>query len=485
MDQPMKFKQFLIGLIPVLLCIMALGGVPLAAQPASAQPNGGTVEGDLCMQKIYMSPSTTVTQSNKLNCTANDIRLSRAISVSPDTCTKGTTFDLTATFEVIVTANSRYDAGFFFRVDGGETARGDGSAVSGQCSLSWLTPGVSPALSTDNPSADTDSCGDLNAGTYYVTFLIPGVYCQALEGTDQLRLPNCTSWHSNQGTLCSAPAGPSDPHVNDFHPDTKSKCVCDDYFTVPVTVEDATLTVDKSASPASVPEPGGTVTYTVTITNRASIESVTIQTLIDDIYGNLHVASNSVTDNTCPDLVGYVLGPGASKSCSFKVYVEGNSGDKITDTVEVCSIQPSKDNTQVCGHDDATVDITEVFTEPTLTKTVQSATCQMDVTYQVVVNNNSLVDTLTINSLTDDKFGDITTAHGAGGEFGQVVSTTCSLPQPAIDAGDNFTCTFVGRISNSCNFTHTNTVTGNVTDDDAVTSTPQGSATVSVSTRLK
>jgi hypothetical protein len=36
---------------------------------------------------------------------------------------RGTTFDLTATFETVVTANARYDAGFFFRIDGGSNAR--------------------------------------------------------------------------------------------------------------------------------------------------------------------------------------------------------------------------------------------------------------------------------------------------------------------------------------------------------------------------
>ena len=112
---------------------------------------------------------------------------------------------------------------------------------------------------------------------------------------------------------------------------------------------------------------------------------------------------------------------------------------------------------------------------PSLTP-VLSATCSVDVTYQVVVSNNSTIDTLTVDKLTDDKFGDITTMHD------DVISTTCKTGGTIATSG-NYTCSFVGRItSNSCDFTHTDTVTGDVTDDDNVSSSPSDSATVTVST---
>jgi hypothetical protein len=421
------------------------------------------------MQKVFGTP---VTSANKLNCTANDIRLSRATSVSPASCIEGEKFDLTATFETNVTANARYDAGFFFRIDGGANARGDGSNATGTCSLSALTPGVSPSLNLDG-----DTCGDLNAGTYNLTFTIPNVLCHDSDGDGFLNLPNCTSWHSNQATACNINT------AADFHPDTKSKCVCDDTFQVPVIVETASLTVAKSASPTSVPETGGTVTYSVQITNGASFVSVTIDSIIDDLYGDLGDASNpNVTDNTCDDLIGDVLAPGGSTSCSFKAFVSGDSGQTVTDTMEVCGTD-SAGHSDVCGHDDADVHITDVSATPTLDKTAQSAAnCQLDVTYQVVVSNHSAIDTLTVNALNDDKFGNITTAHAAGGGFAQVVSTGCATGG-TIAANGNYTCSFVGRITNtSCNFTHTDKVTGTVTDDDGVESSPFDSATVTVTT---
>lgn len=446
----------------VAMAVFALALPVVGARPAAAADSGPTQSGEICMQKVFGAP---VANSNRLNCTANDIRLSRAISVSPDSCIEGETFNLAATFEVNVTANARYDAGFFFRIDGGSNARGDGGAASGVCSLSALdVPPAVPGL-----DLDPDTCGDLNAGTYRnVSFTIPGVLCQDLDGDGFLNLPNCTSWHSNQGTTCNINA------AFDFDPDTKSKCVCDDTFQVPVRVETATLDVQKDVSPDEVPETGGTVTYTVQVTNQAQIVSVTIATLVDSEYGDIADPSNpNVFDNTCPDLVGDVLAPLGTTSCSFKALVSGDSGDTVPDTVNVCGTQQGTGAT-ICDEDDAEVVITDVPSTPTLAKTAQSAACTVDVTYQVVVSNNSAIDTLTLDSLSDDKFGDITTVQG------KVVSTSCETGG-AIAKSGNYTCSFTGRIdSDTCDVNHVDTVTADVTDDDGVTSAPSDSATVTV-----
>lgn len=456
----------------------AMAGLCWLSPTVGADESGPTATGQLCMQKAFGTP---VTNSNRLNCTANDIRISKAVSVSPTSCIAGTTFDLTATFETIVTANARYDAGFFFRIDGEGTARGTGSSASGVCSLSALEP--PPPSNPPVLELDGDSCGDLNAGTYEVTFVIPDVECVAAEGTDQLRLPNCTSWHSNQGTQCSITDPLSADDLTDFRPDTKSKCVCDDDFTVPVTVEDATITVEKTASPTQVDEPGGTVTYTVQIENAAEFVKIVIATIKDDLYGDVGAGVQGVSNNTCDDLIGDELNPGASVSCTFDAFAAGDAGDRITDVVTVTATQPSKPNAPpISDDDDASVDVVDIADEPTVEKTAMSTdNCRVDVSYTVVVNNSSEHDTLTVNDLDDDKFGDITAAHAAGNGFSQVVSTTCTLPQPAIEPLDNFSCGFVGRIVDSdCDLSHTNEVTADVTDDDNVNSTPKDTASVSV-----
>src|SRR6266705_5718758 len=109
-----------------MLAVFAATGAGLmfSATPAFAVLNGPTLQPSQCMQSVF-DGGATVSGANLLNCTANDIRLSFATNPSVSTCTEGTHFSLTATFHTVVTANSRYDAAFFFRTDGGASARGN------------------------------------------------------------------------------------------------------------------------------------------------------------------------------------------------------------------------------------------------------------------------------------------------------------------------------------------------------------------------
>jgi len=315
--------------IPIVLGVLTAGSLIVGPPAASAADDGPTLTGDICMQRVFMGPSASATNSNKLNCTANDIRLSRATDVSPSTCIAGETFTLTATFETNVTANARYDAGFFFRIDGGANARGDGNSATGQCSLSWLDPAEGPPAL----NLDTDSCGDLNAGVFNVTFTIPGVLCQDTDGDGFLNLPNCTSWHSNQGTACTAPPTVNDAHVFDFHPDTKSKCVCDDTFQVPVIVATPDGTVIKKATQA-------VVTYSVTVVNTSTTTAVTLQALVDDVFGDITKDKNSgnteVESTTCATGGTIQTGDGVAGgtdtyTCSFAVKFVNDATQNGTD----------------------------------------------------------------------------------------------------------------------------------------------------------
>jgi hypothetical protein len=70
-----------------------------------------------------------------------------------------------------------------------------------------------------------------------------------------------------------------------------------------------------------------------------------------------------------------------------------------------------------------------------------------------------------LNTLNDNVFGDITSAHAAGGGFKQVVSTTCATGG-AIAPSSNYSCNFVGRLDSTG--LHTDVVSGAATDDDSV-----------------
>jgi hypothetical protein len=171
----------------------------------------------------------------------------------------------------------------------------------------------------------------------------------------------------------------------------------------------------------------------------------------------------------------------------------GDTGGTFTDTVTACGTDQNG-TTNICDDDDAVVTYTDVPQPPELSKTVTGAACVVDVTYAVVVTNKSAQDTLTLSSLTDNKYGSITQTHAANasctgsdpaGVCGQVVSTTCGqaagagiLPATIATSG-NYTCQFVGRIT-SCNTSLTDIVTGGATDDDGASYTPTGTATVTV-----
>ena len=298
-----------------VLAVVALMALIIGNQPALAV--NVTTIGDVCMQQVF-GGGDTVTGANRLVCTANDIKIARATSVSPSTCIEGLPFDLTATFEVNVTANERYDAAFFFRIDGGTDARDP----TGECSVTQLDRNISPAQNLDG-----DTCGDLNAGTKLVTFTIPQVLCHDSDGDGFLNLPNCTSWHSNQGTACTI------GDTSGAKPDTKSKCVCDDTFQVQVQVESPSGAVSKIATKA-------VVTYEVKVKNNSATRTVKINSLVDDQYGDITQVQGAVKTTNCNTLIGDTLAPVAtSDACQFTVEyddpgTEGVVADKVTAEIQ-------------------------------------------------------------------------------------------------------------------------------------------------------
>lgn len=416
----------------------------------------------ICMQKAF--------GTSPLTCTANDIRISKAVGAAQENCIKGETFDLEAIVEIAVNATSRYDTAFFFRGDG-KSARGDGATGEGNCSV--ITFDAPPPANAPAVDLDKDSVGDLLSGTYTVMMTIPGVMCDDTDGDGFLNVPNCTSWHSKPGTVADG------SNAYSLKPDTKSKCNCDDSFNVPVEVELTELEVTKTAV-STLAEPGGAVTFTVTIENLKG-ESVDILSIVDDKLGDLGVASATASfyDNDCHTLISTTLGGAGSEtdsaSCSFKADIWGNAGDTHTNVVDVTAYQPSRGQ-NIEGSDDHTITLTDEYDAPSLTKTPTAiANCSMQVEYAVEVRNNSEVDTMTIDGLTDNLLGDITLVQG------DVLSTTCANGE-TVDTNSVYSCSFIAEIhSATCDLTHTNTVIATVTDDDGTESTPDGMATVTLS----
>jgi hypothetical protein len=186
---------------------------------------------------------------------------------------------------------------------------------------------------------------------------------------------------------------------------------------------------------------------------------VTITSLTDTIYN-----PTQEPGTTCA--VPQALAPnGGSYSCSFTTFVSANAKD-ISEMNLATASGTDDDGNPVSVSDDATVSFTNVPPAATLTKAATSA----DVTFTVVVTNDSPAELLELTALNDNTFGNITQATGA------IKSTTCAVPQ-TIPVGGNYNCQFVATVSTS---PHTDTVTGTVSDDEGGTITPFDSATVTL-----
>jgi hypothetical protein len=470
------------------------GGLLFGPEAASAQEPLGT-----CIDDVWKHHGN----NQDLTCTANDVTLSTATNILIQTggscdpvtgvcrCFAGQTVTFTADFQMDLTAQTRYDVGFYIATD--DDPNGDG-ALTGQCSATASLAGNTQNgtfINLDpNPNSTppgTDVCGDITGplGTAHNPLFVRAQIsapCPAGAG-EQLVLPFCTTWRqpgSNQVCLGTG----NGTTTNDAYPGSPSKCNCGD-LAIDIFSEAPTITVTKDALTQSVPETGGSATYNVKVKNDGTIP-VTLTSLTDDKYGNItstHAAGGgfqAVTDTTC-DVgdpvgtceVGGEIAPGAECSCTFTGTVPpGDFPGSFTDVVQGCATNITTPD-PVCDTDDATVPYSDVEQPPSLTKTVGSQQCQIDVTYNVVVTNGSAQDALTLNSLSDDVYGNITQVQGG------ILSTSCAVPQTIAAAG-NYSCSFVGRIT-SCNTTLTDIVTGDATDDDGKNYTVTGTATVVVS----
>jgi hypothetical protein len=462
----------------VALTVLTLvgGGLLFGPEAASAQT---------CIQDVWQAHGN----SQDLTCTANDVTLSSATNINiltggscdPVTgvcrCFAGQTVTFTADFQMDLTAQTRFDVGFYIATDGDPNNDG---AITGQCT-------ATASLSTNtgnfiNLDAAPDVCGDITGpfGTannpLFVTAQI-STECPTTPG-EQLVLPFATTWRQpGSNEVCDGTGNGTT--TNDVFPGSPSKCnsgtLAIDIFAEPVAI-----TVTKDAQTPSVPETGGSATYLVTVTNNGPTLPLTLTSLVDAPFGDITTVHDAVTATTCvPDMdpatceIGGSIAPaGGTCSCTFTATVPpGDFPGSFPDVVTGCGTNEITP-TPACDDDPAEVPYSDVEQPPTLTKAA-SPQCQIDVTYNVVVNNGSAQDALTLNTLSDNVYGDITQVQGS------ILSTTCAVPQTIAPAG-NFSCSFVARIT-SCETTVMDTVEGTATDDDGANYTVSGQATVVVS----
>ncbi|MEA2828230.1 MAG: hypothetical protein QOG43_2669 [Actinomycetota bacterium] len=246
-----------------------------------------------------------------------------------------------------------------------------------------------------------------------------------------------------------------------------------------------TINVDKTATPLTLPEPGGDFTFNVVVTNT-STEVLTITSLTDNIYGNIADPANpNITSTTCNTAVGTALqpspGPGNTYSCSFVAPFTGNGGDNQTDIVTVTGTNPA--GVVVTDFDDAIVTLTDVPPDIQITKVASPLTRNEPggaFTYNLLITNPSTLEAVTITSLNDNPYGNLDDPANPN-----VTNNTCLTAVGTVLAvspgpGNTYSCSFTANFTGNAGDSRTDTVTVVGVDDDGTPVTATASAIVRI-----
>lgn len=216
----------------------------------------------------------------------------------------------------------------------------------------------------------------------------------------------------------------------------------------------------KLAIPASLSEPGGSVIFQLTVQNISPVDSVTLNALNDDVYGNLN------GQGTC--IAPQKLAPGAIYHCEFSAQVTGNAGDRQVDVITVTGVDD--DGKPVSAQAAAEVVLTDVPAGIEVIKTASPAVLTAPggtVSFGVTLVNTSLTDQVTISTLVDDVHGDLNGRDD------------CALPQTLAPAA-TYSCTFPVTFNEQAGFTQTDTVSATGISDDGQPVSASDSAIVQV-----
>ena len=238
-------------------------------------------------------------------------------------------------------------------------------------------------------------------------------------------------------------------------------------WTVTITNSPSDILLIKDADKANIDEPGEWVLYDFKVTNISDVDTVWIDSLTDDIYGDLTIPDPKPGSYTTCDVDPPVkLLPSEFFTCEYYVFVTGDAYPPEKAFVENTALAEGYDDDLEDVSDDNKyyLTINDVLPEASLTKEVTKVV----VTYEVVVTNDSSAEVLYVDALMDDKFGDL---NGKG---------TCAATGQAIAIGGDYTCTFVETLTAADGLPHTDKVTGTVSDNEEndVTPSPFDTATV-------
>ena len=375
------------------------------------------------------------TPGNGQLCTAKDFRVTSTLVSGPSECTIGDTIAIEAIVGLESTANSRWDIAIFVGNDGGEVFDGTScnlTALVPQTNQNALYNGTDPAGLGPFRNLDGDACGDVQSsdGVNYRRVSLDRVLCADRDGDGDVDISGLVTWSTNANQdVCDNPADPSD-----FFPDQSSKCDYNPNLNLPIVVEPPpSMDVNKTALPAALAEPGGTVEFFIRVLNSSSrTDPLTIETLVDDVHGDLNGRG------TCS--VPQTIAPGAAYRCRFPATVTGVEGYVETDTVTATAVD--NDGERLSASDQATVTITAGAVAPPPSIDVVKAVFPREIAepggtaiYLLRLTNTSELEQVQINTITDDLYGDVFT-----------LGTCAATPPVTLDPGEFIFCSFAAAV---------------------------------------
>jgi hypothetical protein len=228
-------------------------------------------------------------------------------------------------------------------------------------------------------------------------------------------------------------------------------------------------TVTVSPTPSLVSEPGGEVTFSVQVRNdSASTDPITINSLTESTVGSLHGMG------TCT--LPQPIQPGATYQCSYTASVLGNAGAAESHQVATAGLD---DDGQAVDGDGSTL-VTIANSAPSLNANLSVDPSVVTepgawVTFSLEVENVSAsVDPVTIQSIIDDSYGDVTEASNP-----LIADTTCQLGL-VVEAGETYSCSYRGEVSGGAGQTPTHEVSVSGQDDESSSANAADTVAVTV-----
>lgn len=215
----------------------------------------------------------------------------------------------------------------------------------------------------------------------------------------------------------------------------------------------AAIEVIKTASVNELPEPGGPVTFTFTISETTGNAAVTIDSFSDSVYGDLDGQGDCALPIEIPASGSY--------TCAITVELTGDAG--FTEVNVATASGTDEHGNEVSGSDDEIVVIGDLPPDFSMCKVIDPDTVPPGGAYVTLTvflfNDSAHPDPITVQSIVDDRFGDLLDPANP-----LVIDGYC---RSEIAPGGSYGCTYsVFMEGGEPGTVHRDTVVVEVTDDE-------------------